>query len=94
MKTRLKKHSADIIHNRTKKSALAEHSHNTSHHICMEKASLIAKEDHYYKRRVREALEIEKMDKTLSKDDGLKLSELWKPTINQIKRNHRSKNRL
>ena len=58
----------------------------------MEKASLVAREEHYYKRRVREALEIEKRNKTLNKDDGLKLNELWRPTINQIKRNYRLKN--
>ena len=91
LQTRLKEHSADIVHNRIKNSALAKHSHNTSHQICMEKASLIAREEHYYKRRVRESLDIEKRDKTLNKDDGLKLNELWRPTINQIKRNHRLK---
>ena len=92
LQTRLKEHSANIVHNHIKKSALAEHSHNTSHQICMEKASLIAREEHYYKRRVRESLEIEKRDKTLNKDDGLKLNELWRPTINQIKRIYRLKN--
>ena len=58
----------------------------------MEKASPIAREEHYYKRRVREALEIEKRDKTLNKDHGIKLNELWRPTINQIKRIYRLKN--
>ena len=57
----------------------------------MEKASLVAREEPYYKRRVREALEIEKRDKTLNKDDGLKINELWRPMINQIKRIYRLK---
>ena len=35
LKTWLKEHSVDIVHGRTNKSA--EHSHSTSHHICIEK---------------------------------------------------------
>ena len=82
LQTCLKEHSANIVHNRIKNSALAEHSHNTSHQICMKKALLIAREEKYYKRRVIKSLDIEKRDKNLNKDDGIKLSELWRPTIN------------
>ena len=82
LQTHLKEYSADIVHNHIKNSALVEHLHNTSHQICMEKASLVAREEHHYKIRVREALEIEKRDKTLNKDDGLKINELWRPMIN------------
>ena len=88
LKTRLKEHSTDIFHGRTNKSVLAEHSHITSHHVCIEKSSLIAKEDNYNKRRIREVVEIEKKrNNNLNKDDGLKLSNTWKPLINKIKRN-------
>ena len=92
LQTHLKEHSANIVHNLIKKSALDEHSHNTSHQIYMDKASKVAREEHYFKIRVRESLKIEKRDKTLNKDDGLKLNELWRPTINQIKRIYRLKN--
>lgn len=49
MKVRLKEHCADIIHDRTKKSAMAEHSHKSNHKICIEDAKVIVMEDHYNK---------------------------------------------
>ena len=86
MKTRLKEHYVDIVHGRINKYVLEEHSHSTSHHVCIEKYSLIAREDNYNKRRIRKTVEIEKMNNNLNKDDGLKLSNTWKPLINKIKR--------
>ena len=83
----MKERSIDNVHGRTNKSALVEHSHSTSHHICIERAYLIAREDNYNKRRIREAMEIEKRNNNLNKDDGLKLCNTWKPLINKIKRN-------
>ena len=65
---------------------LAKNSHNTSHHVCIENTSLISREDNYNKRRIREAVEIEKMNNNLNKDDGLKLSNTWKHLINKIKK--------
>ena len=52
----------------------------------MEKASIIAREEQYNRRRMREALEIEKRNNTLNRDEGLKLSDTWKPIINLIKK--------
>jgi hypothetical protein len=64
-----KKHAMDISKKLASKSALAKHSHNTSHHICIENAKLVAREEHYIKRKTREALEIEQT--TLNMDDEL-----------------------
>ena len=86
LQVRLKEHSADIIHDCRDKSALAKHLRTTTHQICMEKALLIAKEEQYNRRRMREALEIENINNTLNMDDGLKLSDTWKPVINLIKK--------
>jgi hypothetical protein len=52
----------DISKNLASKAALAELSHNTCHHICIENEKLVAREEHYIKRRTREALEIEKQN--------------------------------
>ena len=52
----------------------------------MEKAKVIALEEHYNKRRIREALEIEKRQKNFNRDDGLILSESWKPILNLLKK--------
>ena len=82
MQVRIKEHSADIAHNRVTKSVLAEHSHKTTHLICMGDSKLIAKEEHYFKRKVREAIEIVENRHTLNKDDGLKLSNMWMPILN------------
>jgi len=49
----------DISKNHASKSALAELSHDTSHHICIEYAKLVAREEHYIKRSTRGALETE-----------------------------------
>ena len=57
---RVKEHCAYIRHNRTKKSALAEHSGETIHQICIEKTKLLVQEGHCTKRKIREALEIKK----------------------------------
>ena len=82
---RLKEHIADIKHNRVKKSALAEHYHHTGHHLCIEDTKFIAKIDHYEKRKIWEALEIELQKNNLNRDDGMQISEAWKPVLNKIK---------
>ena len=51
-----------------------------------EQAKLIHKEDHYLKRRVKEAIEIEKSSNNMNRDYGLKLSNTWKPLLNEIKK--------
>jgi hypothetical protein len=48
---RLKEHCTDIKHNWIKRSALAEHSYNTGHLICIENAKIIAKMSHYGKKK-------------------------------------------
>ena len=83
---RLREHINDISKNRSEKSGLAEHACSSSHYICIEQARLIHKEDHYLKRRVKEAIEIEKTSNNMNRDDGLKLSNTWKPLINKTKK--------
>ena len=78
-------HSLDIAHKSVTKLTLAGHSHKTTHLICMGEEKLIAKEEHYVKRKVREAIEIVKNSHTLNIDDGWKLSNTWMPILNQLK---------
>ena len=52
----------------------------------MDEASLISREEHYNRRRMREDLEIEKRNNSLNKDEGLKLNDTWKRVINLIKK--------
>jgi hypothetical protein len=78
---RIQEHAADIKHNRTRPSALAEHSDKTKHHICIEETKILARIDHYHNRKFREAIEIEKQLNNLNRDDGWKISQNWIPTL-------------
>lgn len=77
----IKKHIAYLKHEGFKKLALDEHSHKTSHQICIEKTLILSKEEHLTKRKVREKIEIELNQGRLNKYDGSKLSETWKPLL-------------
>ena len=81
---RLKEHCVDIKQKR-KKSALVVHSLKTKHQIRMEDAKVIALEDHYNKRKIREAIEIEKHIIFFNKDDGLIFCKSRKPIIHSLK---------
>ena len=79
--TRLKEHGADIRKEWICSSALAEHVAKTKHHICLEDTTILAKEDHYFKIKFREALEIIKLPHNLNRDGGLEVSTSWLPSI-------------
>ena len=71
--TRLKEHRVDIRHERLKNSAIAKHSYNTNDHIFLENSKVLAIVPNYYKRKVWEAIEIEKCVRNFNHNDGLKL---------------------
>ena len=81
IKVILKEHYLDILHNKIKSLAVAEHCIKSNHYICVEHAKVISTEEHYSKRRIREAVEIEKNTGNFYRDYGLVLSDLWKPLI-------------
>jgi hypothetical protein len=84
LKIRLKEHVADIKNERSRTSALVEHSSKTKHHVCVEDAKVIAREDNYHKRKIREAIEIMKFPQNLNRDNGSEISGNWLPLIRQI----------
>jgi hypothetical protein len=63
--------------------ALAEHSLKTKHHVFLEDTKILAKENHYYKRRIREAIEIIKHPNNINRDGGLEVRNNWLPLIIQ-----------
>ena len=85
LQTRPKEHGADIKNERSRTSALAEHSAKTKHHICLETASIIAREEQQQRRKIREALEIIKHPHNLNRDKGLEISRSWLPLITEIR---------
>ena len=87
MLTLFKEHSADIRHDRHKKSTLAEHSPMTKHQIYLEKAKVIAKEESLTKRKVREKIEINIALDCLNRGGGTKLINTWKPLLHDLRIN-------
>ena len=75
IETRLKEDSVDLWYDRIKSSAIVEHSHNTKHHICLEKFKVLAIVPNYYKRKIRQAIKFEKCSKNFNRNDGLKLKD-------------------
>ena len=53
LQVHLKEHIVDITHNHVTELALVEHSHFTSHQVCMENATIITREENYNKRQMR-----------------------------------------
>jgi hypothetical protein len=87
VKVRLKECCKDIIYNRTKKVVVVEHSHKSNHNIHVEDVKVTVMEEHYNMRCICKALEIEKHPWNFNMDDGLVLSESWKPLIHTLKNN-------
>jgi hypothetical protein len=87
---RIKEHATDIRNEHIRTSALAEHSLKTKHQVFLEETKILAKENHYYKRCLREALEIIKHPNNINRDGGLEVSNFWQPLINQLRDPHRS----
>ena len=87
--TIVKEHIADLRHNRHKKSALAEHAHIIGHHICLENAKVIGREDNLIKRKIREKIEINLNNNCLNRDDGAKISDFWKPLLHSLQNKER-----
>jgi hypothetical protein len=50
--------------------------------VYLEDTKILAKEDHYFKRKIREAIEIIKHRDNLNKDGGLEINENWLSLIN------------
>ena len=79
---RIKEHGPDIKNVHTFTFALAEHLNTTKHQVCLEDTKILAKEDHFYKRIIREAIEIIEHPNNLNMDGGLNITENELPLIN------------
>ena len=78
--TRLKEHRAHGRRGDYDKSAIVKHSHTTDHKIYWDQAQLIANINHWFPRRIREAIEIYKHD-TVPQDIGVNISDIWRPIL-------------
>ena len=62
-------------------SALAEHRQQTGHDILFDQTKILARESHYYPRKIREAIEILKHPANLNRDSGWQLHHTWKSLV-------------
>ena len=83
--TQIKEHEADMRIEQVCTSALAEHCAKTKHQICLENTKILAKENHYFKIKFREALKIIKHPDNLNRDGGLEVSANSLPSILKTK---------
>jgi hypothetical protein len=73
IRTRLKEHETACRLSQPEKSALAEHHVQTGHLIDFNGAKKIAVEDRWWRRKLREAIEIEKEPRVFNRDSGAPL---------------------
>lgn len=84
--TRLKEHIADVKHRRSLKSAVCEHMlDQPNHYLRFDQAQVLATENWFIPRMLREAIEIQKHPKNFNREDGLKVPPVWDPVLNLVK---------
>ena len=83
--TRIKEHIRNVTNQDCEKSAVAEHSYTNNHTILFQETKQLARENHYFPRIIREAIEVKKHCNNFNREDGYKLSKTWDPVLNKIK---------
>ncbi|XP_071053515.1 uncharacterized protein [Onthophagus taurus] len=79
---RIKEHERDVRLKKTQQSAVAEHCHAKGHRIDFEQTKVLARDNRYYQRLTREAIEIHRHKNNVNREDGWELSRTWKMVVN------------
>lgn len=84
---RVKEHIAAVKNRQVNKSAIAEHlvDSGPNHWIELHDPKVLSSERHFYKRIIREAIEIKKYP-NFNREDGFRLSSSWNPIIGRCAR--------
>ena len=86
MQERIKEHDRDIRLVRTQTSAVYEHTHETGQYPIWNEVKFIDR-DHWYTRRVKEAIHIRLHPNNINRDSGIEIPEAWMPTIKKHNNN-------
>ncbi|KAL9961738.1 hypothetical protein ACROYT_G030742 [Oculina patagonica] len=81
MQDRIKEHDRDIRLARTQTSTVAGDTNNTGHYPLWNEVKFIDRDPHWYKRRVKEAIDIRLHPNNINRDNGIEIPEAWMPTI-------------
>lgn len=81
LKGRIKEHGGNVKHERNKNPTISKHAKNTKHHANLENIKMLAKQNHYYRWRIREALKIKKDLDNINRDSILEINKKWWPLI-------------
>jgi hypothetical protein len=84
LEVRIKENNIDLRHDRSKKSTMAKHAHNTNHQFGLENTKIIAKLDHCRKREIREMVEIKMHLKNINRDEGKTLKNTWNSLLHTL----------
>lgn len=79
--TRLQEHKQALKKLDDNKSAIAEHAIKQDHNIDWDNAKLLHHEPTYYKRMIKEAIEIKKHPFNFNREDGLTLNRTWNTVL-------------
>ena len=77
----IKEHGRNIRLARTQTSAVSEHANNTVHNTLWNEVKFIDREFHWYKRRVKKAIQIRLHPNNINRDSEIEILEAWVPTI-------------
>ena len=81
MQERMKEHDRDTRFARTQSSAVSEHANKTGHKLLWEEVKFIDTDNHWYTRKVKEAIHIRLNPNNINRDNGAEIPEAWMPTI-------------
>ena len=80
---RLKEHKY-AVRTGNMKNGLAAHAWNNDHQVDWEMAKVRLQEQHYWKRKVLEAIHIQKEERTSNLDIGLNINSIWTPILHKL----------